>query len=280
MSERKRKEQFIKIMDYLDNQIKLLPKLESKYIGISMSFPQSYDKLNMLIKSMERLKEYDNDVCTAVYYNIVDDNSIEYKKIVFLGNDYLHLIKISNFLKKQGFNLSNKDICTIYREYTTDINVNLKGHHSRITSLNDLFSMCEIQIENIDVGMGYKYKQINQENIDYCCHKDDQEGKELGHEIFIKSLEYNSRRLLAEGFILGYPAIDYRIKLINASCNMCFYREYYYVTGAHMSLKNSMNKANWKICEPLAEINLTCSNNYYKSNLFFKDIENINLYKL
>ncbi|MBU9706031.1 elongation factor G [Paenibacillus sp. AK121] len=189
----------------------------------------------------------------------------------------MHLKKIADFMKRQDIKLDIKDTCILYRECTTDLNINLKGNHSRITSLNDLFAGVEIHIDHLEAGMGYQYenKQVKEDIIHYCCHKDDEEGKELGYQLFVKSLDYFSKKLLAEGFVLGYPAVDSKIKIMKASCSMCFYRDYYYINGAHASLETAMLEADWQICEPLMQVHMTCNKLYFKGNSFFSGVENL-----
>ncbi len=189
----------------------------------------------------------------------------------------MHLKKIADFMKRQDIKLDIKDTCILYRECTADLNINLKGNHSRITSLNDLFAGVEIHIDHLEAGMGYQYenKQVKEDIIHYCCHKDDEEGKELGYQLFVKSLDYSSKKLLAEGFVLGYPAVDSKIKIMKASCSMCFYRDYYYINGAHVSLETAMLEAAWQICEPLMQVHMTCNKLYFKGNSFFSGVENL-----
>ncbi len=242
-----------------------------------MPFPRQAALRSRIIASIETLKAYDEDVCIAVHFNQSDAGTIEYKKIVFIGTDYLHLKKIADFMKRQDIKLDIKDTCILYRECTADLNINLKGNHSRITSLNDLFAGVEIHIDHLEAGMGYQYenKQVKEDIIHYCCHKDDEEGKELGHQLFVKSLDYFSKKLLAEGFVLGYPAVDSKIKIMKASCSMCFYRDYYYINGAHVSLETAMLEADWQICEPLMQVHMTCNKLYFKGNSFFSGVENL-----
>ncbi|MGR6763056.1 elongation factor G [Paenibacillus sp. ALE3] len=281
MNENAKKYNFDNVMLYLHDQMKLLPNLESKYIGLTMPFPRQAALRSRIIESIETLKAYDEDVCIAVHFNQSDAGTIEYKKIVFIGTDYLHLKKIADFMKRQDIKLDIKDTCILYRECTADLNINLKGNHSRITSLNDLFAGVEIHIDHLEAGMGYQYenKQVKEDIIHYCCHKDDEEGKELGYQLFVKSLNYFSRRLLAEGFVLGYPAVDSKIKIMKASCSMCFYRDYYYINGAHVSLKTAMLEADWQICEPLMQVHMTCNKLYFEGNSFFREVENLYILK-
>ncbi|WP_240664109.1 elongation factor G [Paenibacillus sp. M-152] len=277
MNENAKKYNFDNVMLYLHDQMKLLPNLESKYIGLTMPFPRQAALRSRIIASTETLKAYDEDVCIAVHFNQSDAGTIEYKKIVFIGTDYLHLKKIADFMKRQDIKLDIKDTCILYRECTADLNINLKGNHSRITSLNDLFAGVEIHIDHLEAGMGYQYenKQVKEDIIHYCCHKDDEEGKELGYQLFVKSLDYFSKKLLAEGFVLGYPAVDSKIKIMKASCSMCFYRDYYYINGAHASLETAMLEADWQICEPLMQVHMTCNKLYFKGNSFFSGVENL-----
>ncbi|MEK3949657.1 elongation factor G [Paenibacillus sp. FSL H7-0703] len=281
MNESTKKYNFDNMIRYLNDQMELLPNLESKYMGLTMPFPQQTALRNRIIESIEALIKYDQDVCIALHLNQADDRSIEYKKIILIGNDYLHLKRIIDFMERQHIKLNIKDTCILYREYTADLNIHLKGNHSRITSLNDLFAGVEIHIDHIQAGMGYKYenKQVDEDIIHYCCHKDDEEGKELGYQLFIKSLDYFSKKLLAEGFVLGYPAVDSKIKIMKASCTKCFYRDYYYISGAHISLKNAMLKADWQICEPLMQIHMTCNKLYFEGNSFFREVENIYIFE-
>lgn len=277
MNESARKYNFDHVLLYLHNQMKLLPNLESKYIGLTMPFPPQAALRNRMIESIETLIAHDEDVCIAVHFNQSDAGAIEYEKIIFLGTDYLHLKRIADFMKRQDINLNIKDTCILYRECTADLNINLKGNHSRITSLNDLFAGVEIHIDRLEAGMGYRYEntQVNEDIIHYCCHKDDEEGKELGYQLFVKSLDYFSKKLLAEGFVLGYPAVDSKIKIMKASCSMCFYRDYYYTSGAHVSLKTAMQQADWQICEPLMQIHMICNKLYFEENSFFRGVENL-----
>ncbi|MGV6935224.1 elongation factor G [Paenibacillus sp. CMM36] len=271
-----KKYNFDNVMLYLHDQMKLLPNLESKYIGLTMPFPRQVALRNRVAESIETLIAYDEDVCIAVHFNQSAAGAIEYEKIIFIGIDYLHLKRIADFMKRQDINLNIKDTCILYRECTADLNINLKGNHSRITSLNDLFAGVEIHIGHLEAGMGYQYenKQVNEDIIHYCCHKDDEEGKEHGYQLFVKSLDYFSRKLLAEGFVLGYPAVDSKIKMMKASCSMCFYRDYYYISGAHISLRTAMQQADWQICEPLMQIQMTCNKLYFEENSFFRGVEN------
>ena len=190
MSESTRKYNFDNVMLYLKDRMKLLPNLESKYMGLMLPFPQEKALLNMIIESIKRLIEHDQDVCIAVHFNQSDAGTIEYKKIVFIGTDYLHLKKIADFMKRQDIKLDIKDTCILYKECTADLNINLKGNHS-------------------------------------------------------------------------------------SSCSMCFYRDYYYISGAHISLKTAMQEADWKICEPLMQVHMTCNKLYFKGNSFFSGVENL-----
>ncbi|MDP1510632.1 elongation factor G [Paenibacillus ottowii] len=277
MSESTRKYNFDNLMLHLKDRMKLLPNLESKYMGLTLPFPQEKVLLNMIIESIKRLIEHDEDVCIAVHFNQSDDGAIQYNKIIFIGNDYLHFKRIINFMNRQHIKLDIKDTCILYRECTADLNINLKGNHSRITSLNDLFAGVEIHIDHLEAGMGYQYenKQVKEDIIHYCCHKDDEEGKELGYQLFVKSLDYFSKKLLAEGFVLGYPAVDSKIKIMRASCSMCFYRDYYYISGTHISLKIAMQEVDWQICEPLMQVHMTCNKLYFEGNSFFRGVENL-----
>ncbi|MDG0054874.1 hypothetical protein MMB75_14420 [Paenibacillus sp. P2(2022)] len=61
-------------------------------------------------------------------------------------------------MKRQDIKLDIKDTCILYRECTADLNINFKGNHSRITSLNDLFAGVEIHIDRLEAGMGFDMK--------------------------------------------------------------------------------------------------------------------------
>ncbi|WP_258959100.1 elongation factor G [Paenibacillus tyrfis] len=273
------KKNFDKMMTYLDEQMKRLPNLASKYMGLTMPFPQSTTLRNRVMETIESLMQYDTDVCIAAHFNKDEAGEIEYKEIIFLGNDYPHLKKIIDFMKGQEINLSIKNTSILYREFTADLNVHLKGTHSTITSLNDLFARVEIHMDIMEVGMGYEYenKQGNTDIIHYCCYKDDDEGKELGYQLFIKSLDFYAKKLLADGFGLGYPAVDSKIKIMDASCTMCFYRDYYYIAGAHISLKRAMEQAHWQLCEPWMEISMTCKKLYFEGNALFRKVDSLHI---
>ncbi len=68
-------------MLYLHDQMKLLPNLESKYIGLTMPFPRQAALRNRMIESIETLIAHDGDVCIAVHFNQSDAGAIEYEKI-------------------------------------------------------------------------------------------------------------------------------------------------------------------------------------------------------
>lgn len=226
-----RKETFNNFMAWMEEQHNLLPNLNSKFMGISMPFPQTKSEKNKLIESIKKLKDRDREVCIAVKYKQVEKWSCQYKEIVFIGNDYLHLIEIVDFMKEDEIELSIKNICIIYREFTDDFDKNIIGNASIVTSLNDLFSMTEIRLEYINNVLEYKYedKQIEKSIIEYCCNEGDEEGKNLGYQVFTKALELSSKQVLCEGVLFGYPVTNLKINLIKSSCRMCFYRDYYYL---------------------------------------------------
>jgi len=279
LSENNRKSSCDTMMSFLNDRMEPPPGLESKYIGLTMPFPQEVSQRNTIIESIEGLIDFDKDVCIAVNFTRTDDGAVEYNKIIFLGNDYSHLNRIVDFMNRQQIELSIENKCILYREFTADLSMNLKGNHSVITSLNDLFAMVEIRIDPMEAGMGYTYEnKIEKEDIiHYCCHKEDMEAKELGYRLFIKSLDCCTKRTLADGFVLGYPAVDSKITILDAHCTMCFYREYYYVSGAHGSLKKAMRKADWHLCEPVMEIRMICNKLYFERNGLFKKVESLHL---
>ncbi|TKI57343.1 elongation factor G [Brevibacillus antibioticus] len=284
MSESKRTDRFdtmMKYVDYLDERKKLVPDVKSKYIGVTMLFPQTSQLRNKVLERIEKLKAYDQDVCIAVYFK--DDGNwydpVEYKNIIFIGNDYPHLKRIIDYMAGEEIELNINDTCILYKERLVEGTRHLKGNHSCMTSLNDLFSRVEIQLDMLEVGMGYDYenKQVNEELIHFT-HSDregDEEGKKLGYQLFTRSLDYFSREVLTKGVLLGYPVVDSKIEVINASCTMTFHREYYYLTGAHASLKSAMKTAEWQLCEPVMEIRLTCRNRYFERNSLFREVENL-----
>ncbi|TQR31396.1 elongation factor G [Brevibacillus brevis] len=286
MSEGTRTDRFdtmMKYVDYLNGRKKLIPDVISKYIGVTMPFPQTSHLRNKVLESIEKLKVYDQDVCIAVYFyhDSIWYNPVEYKNIIFIGNDYPHLKRIIDYMAGEEIELNINDTCILYKERLADRTRILKGNHSKMTSLNDLYSRVEIQLDMLEVGMGYHYanKQVNEELIHFTHsdREDDEEGKKLGYQLFKRSLDYFSREVLTKGVLLGYPVVDSKIEVIDNSCTMTFHREYYYLSGAHASLKSAMKKAEWQLCEPVMEIRLTCSNRYFESNSLFREIKNLQM---
>ncbi|MFS0624923.1 elongation factor G [Brevibacillus sp. 179-C8.2 HS] len=284
MSESTRTDRFdtmMKYVDYLDEQKKLIPDLRSKYIGVTMPFPQTSQLRNKVLESIEKLKACDQDVCIAVYFYHDGNwyNPVEYKSIIFIGNDYPHLKRIIDFMAGEEIKLSINDTCILYKERLADSTRILQGNHSKMTSLNDLFSRVEIQLDMLEVGMGYHYenKQVNEDIIQFTHpeREEDEEGKELGYQLFTRSLDCFTRKVLTKGVLSGYPVVDSRIEIIDASCTMTFHREYYYMDGAHGSLKKAMKKADWQLCEPVMEITLICSKQYFERNSLFREVEDL-----
>ncbi|WP_334076896.1 elongation factor G [Paenibacillus sanfengchensis] len=281
MTENTRKLYFDKMTAYLDEQRSLLPDLNMKYLGIALPFPQCNEHRDRVFERIKHLREYDKDVVIGAHFDFAEGGSRKFTSIVFIGNDYLHLRRIHDFMKEQGVELSLKNTCIIYRESTDDIHKKLNGGASRVTSLNDLYASVEVELKPRKLGAGYDFELHvpDQEIVSYCCHKDDEEGLELGSRLFLRSLELYSTKFLSEGVTMGYPVADCGIEVTKMHCRMCFYRDYYYVTGARGSIGTALKKADWQIIEPVMELGLTCSRAYFEENPWLNAGEHVSLRK-
>lgn len=252
----------------MDEQRRLLPDLNMKYLGAALPFPQSIEQRNGILDRIKRLREHDKDVVIGAHFDLPEDGARKYTDIVFIGNDYLHLQRIRDFMKGQGVKLNLNNPCILYREFTGDIHKTLGGGTSRVTSLNDLYASVEIELKPREIGAGYDFgfKVTDEEIVSYCCHKDDEEGLELGYRLFLKSLECFAIKLQTEGVALGYPLPDCGIEVTKTHCRMCFFRDYYYIAGARGSLMAALKKADWRIYEPVMEMELTCGTAFLEEN--------------
>lgn len=265
----------------MDEQRRLLPDLNMKYLGAALSFPQSIEQRDGILDRIKRLREHDKDVVIGAYFDLPEDGARKYTDIVFIGNDYLHLQRIRDFMKGQGVKLSLKNPRILYREFTGDIHKTLGGGTSRVTSLNDLYASVEIELKPREIGAGYDFgfKAPDEEIVSYCCHKDDEEGLELGYRLFLKSLDCFAIKLQTEGVALGYPLPDCGIEVTKTHCRMCFFRDYYYIAGARGSLMAALKKADWRIYEPVMEMELTCGTAFLEENpwLEAEELSTLNL---
>lgn len=252
----------------MNEQRRLLPDMNMKYLGAALSFPQSIEQRDGILDRIKRLWEHDKDVVIGAYFDLREDGERKYTDIVFIGNDYLHLQRIRDFMKGQGVKLNLKTPRILYREFTEDIHKKLDGGTSRVTSLNDLYASVEIELKPREIGAGYDFgfKAPDEEIVSYCCHKDDEEGLEFGYRLFLKSLECYARKLQTEGVAMGYPLPDCGIEVTKTHCRMCFFRDYYYIAGARGSLMAALKKADWRIYEPVMEMQLTCGTAFLEEN--------------
>ncbi|MEW9701953.1 elongation factor G [Paenibacillus sp. SI8] len=275
MSEDTRITRFNEMLKDLDDREKHLPPVQNKYMGLTVPFPQTLELQNQMIESIERLIHHDPEVCIAVHFTSISAINTKYNEVIFIGNDYLHLMSIRDFMKGHGIESSISPSFILYREYADDLNRNFHGKHTRVTSVNDIFSLIEIYMTDLDFGKGYQYENRlpKKDIIHYCAcnRKEDEEGKVLGNQLFIQSLSLYSKLLLINGFRWGYPVVDTEVHVLDAKCQVCYYRDYYFILSAMNTLQDAMKRANWRLCEPLMEIRISCTKQYMEENSFINE---------
>jgi elongation factor G len=189
------------------------------------------DKLGM---ALQRLQEED-----PTFRHVRDGDS---HQEILEGMGDIHLDTVIEKLKsKFGVTVNVEDAKVPYKE-TVRASAKAQGRHKRQTGGKGQFGDCWIELQPMERGAGFEF-----------------ENKVVGGSIpknFIPAVEKGIREAMGNGFVAGYPAIDFKVTLYDGSYHDVDSNEQAFKIAGATALRNAAQEAQPAVLEPILQVDV------------------------
>jgi elongation factor G len=189
------------------------------------------DKLSM---ALSRLGEEDPT------FNVRRD--IEVKQTLISGMGETHLdIMMERMSRKFGVNVNTELPKVPYKE-TIRRAARAEGKHKKQTGGHGQFGIAWVEVEPLDRGEGFEF-------VD----------KIVGGVIpkqFIPSVEKGIRKAMEEGFLAGYPVVDFKATVYDGKYHPVDSSDISFQIAGSLALKNSVTEADPYMLEPIMNVEI------------------------
>lgn len=216
----------------------------------SIDFPQPIMSL-----AVEPKTKGDEDKLSVALSRLSDEDptfnvrrDTEVKQTIISGMGEAHLdIMMERMSRKFGVNVNTELPRVPYKE-TIRKNARAEGKHKKQTGGHGQFGIAWVEIEPLEKGAGFEF-------VD----------KIVGGVIprqFIPSVEKGVRKAMEEGFMAGYPVVDFRATVYDGKYHPVDSSDISFQIAGSLALKNALNDADPYLLEPIMNVEIVVPEAY------------------
>jgi elongation factor G len=197
----------------------------------------------------------DEEKISQVLHRIIEeDPTIQYRRdpqtheLILSGNSDLHVEAVLSKMKKKfGVEAILHTPKVPYLE-TIRKKAEAQGRHKKQTGGHGQFGDCWIRLEPLPRGGGFEF---NDEIFGGAIPKN-----------FIPSVEKGIQDARVQGYLAGYPVVDFRVVLFDGSYHTVDSSDIAFKIAGSLAFKTAMAEAGATLLEPIMEVEITAPEQY------------------
>jgi elongation factor G len=213
----------------------LLPPIEFPQPIMSLAVePKTKGDEDKLSVALTRLSDEDPT------FNVRRDTEVKQTIISGMGEAHLDIM-MERMSRKFGVNVNTELPRVPYKE-TIHKTFRAEGKHKKQTGGHGQFGIAWLELEPLDRGSGFEF-------VD----------KIVGGVIprqFIPSVEKGVRKAMEEGFLAGYPIVDFRAKVYDGKYHPVDSSDISFQIAGSLALRNAMDGADPYLIEPIMDVEI------------------------
>jgi elongation factor G len=201
-----------------------------------------------------KAKGDEDKISNALARVMEEDPSIRYgrdeqtKELLISGQGQLHVeVVIGKLRKKYAVDVILHPPKVPYRETITRA-VDAHGRHKKQSGGHGQFADCKVTIEPLPRGGDFEFV-------------DEIFGGSIPRQ-FIPAVEKGFQEARAQGFLAGYPMVDFRVRLKDGQFHAVDSSELAFKIAASLAFKEGMASAGATILEPIMHVEVTAPSEY------------------
>lgn len=173
-------------------------------------------------------------------FNVRRDTEVKQTIISGMGEAHLDIM-MERMSRKFGVNVNTELPRVPYKE-TIHKSARAEGKHKKQTGGHGQFGIAWVELEPLERGAGFEF-------VD----------KIVGGVIprqFIPSVEKGVRKAMEEGFLAGYPVVDFRAKVYDGKYHPVDSSDISFQIAGSLALRNAMDEADPYLLEPIMDVEI------------------------
>jgi elongation factor G len=173
-------------------------------------------------------------------FNVRRDTEVKQTIVSGMGEAHLDIM-MERMSRKFGVNVNTELPRVPYKE-TIRRNARAEGKHKKQTGGHGQFGIAWVEVEPREKGDGFEF-------VD----------KIVGGVIprqFIPSVEKGVRKAMEDGFLAGYPVVDFKATVYDGKYHPVDSSDISFQIAGTLALKNAMNEAEPYLLEPILEVEI------------------------
>ena len=233
-----------------------VPKLKEAFTGDTLAdkgFTAAYQPVKLAEPSIafaiEAKSRQDEDrMGNAVHRILEEDQSLRFyrdpqtKEFLLAGSGQQHVeVVVSRLKKRYGVDVTLKAPKIPYRE-TIRGHADVQGRHKKQTGGHGQFGDCWIKMDPLPRGSQFEFKN---EIFGGAIPKN-----------YIPAVEKGILEAAANGYLAGYPMVDFRVTVYDGSYHDVDSSELSFKLAARKAFKNAMQEAKPALLEPIMNVEI------------------------
>jgi len=242
--------------------IAAVPKLKETSTGDTLAdktHPILYPKVDFpepsIAFALQPKSRADEEKISQVLHRLVEeDPTIQFRRdgqtheLIIAGNSDLHVeVALARMKKKFGVEAILHAPKVPYFE-TIKKKAEAQGRHKKQTGGHGQFGDCWIKLEPLTRGAGFEFK-------------DEIFGGSIPKN-FIPSVEKGIQDARMQGFLAGYPVVDFRVILFDGSYHTVDSSDIAFKIAGSLAFKKAMEEAGATLLEPIMNVEITAPEQY------------------